>query len=964
MARKSNKNDENLEKMIFEDASKPVTDNMETRSEQIGSEPSIPEDFSFEEIGNDPELGKSEEDTIVGNPDSGEVFIPAEKLSSFMSSTENELVSEMSDNAEPERAGYNPVGDPFSKTDAVLAQEGSDLISELNEFNHETPDENELPESMDTAEFDAVVGSDGAISGILGDDQNTNDSDSDIPEIITAASEKKADNEMEEKGRKNRRGRNQNNTTATGEKINGAKKKKVRRRASFFQVLVRLFLLFMCVAILGACALGVGLTMYLADVTADDYKLLNIDNIKLSLATIIMVQNKDTGEWYEHQRIYAGENRVWVDYTEFPDTLIDAIIASEDHNFRTHHGVDWKRTTFAFLNSFLRLFNIELADNVQGGSTITQQLIKNITGEDTVKGLDGILRKIREIYRALEMEKNYSKTQILEAYLNTIRLSGQVAGIEAAAKYYFNKTTSDLTIAESAAILCITKAPGAYNPYEYPEDNKIQREYIIRSMKNEGLITDTQYDAAMAESEDMVFYVEDEDTSSRSTGIYDYFTDVVIEQVLDDLIKYKNLDPSDAYDLLYEGGLRIYTTMDPKVQAICEKTAWDDDLWPDYKYDSEGNKLENQLEAAFVVMNYDGEVVGCAGGIREKTASLSLSRCYSTTRQTGSSIKPIAVYAPAIELKKIHFSTLFPDVASQRINGQPWPWNFERTYGSPVTVYKAVCKSLNTIAVLTMQLVGIDFSFDFLTSSLGFTTLVDSRWDDYSEQYLTDRTASLALGGLTDGLTVTEMCAAYCVFGNKGVYKTPRYYTLIEDSNGDVVLDKNKYCQTNQALSPETAYIMNQIMQGVVREGTATALRKNTIQPLAAKTGTSSDDNDFWICALNPYYCSVGWLGYDLNGRVTPYSIHYDIQYAVRDVLNAISNDLPVISFERPNSIVTATFCMASGDLATGSCTNKRTGYYTKDNMPSSSCMHQLYNNDGEGKTVEPTPVPATPAEP
>ena len=192
------------------------------------------------------------------------------------------------------------------------------------------------------------------------------------------------------------------------------------------------------------------------------------------------------------------------------------------------------------------------------------------------------------------------------------------------------------------------------------------------------------------------------------------------------------------------------------------------------------------------------------------------------------------------------------------------------------------------------------------------------------------------------------MCAAYATFGNAGVYKSPRYYTYIEDSNGDLVLDKNKVCQTNQAMTPQTAYIMNQILQGVTREGTGTALKRGAEQVTASKTGTSSDNNDFWVCALNPYYCAAGWMGYDLNGWMN-YSKHYDIQYAVRDVLNEISNDLPYKEFDRPDGIVTATFCMSSGDIATSSCSNRRTGYYTSDNYPSGSCMHNLYNNDGNG---------------
>ena len=809
--------------------------------------------------------------------------------------------------------------------------------------------------SDDDVRFDAVVGADGAIKGVL-DGKEDSSSGKEIPAVIAAASPKEKKNsalndDKKGKARKDSGKKNsssKNTVTGTSAKITGASKnKKVRRRASFWQVLVRMIIFFICIGILGGCALAVGLTMYIADVTADDDKILNLDNIKLSLATTIMVKDPETGEWYEHERIYGGENREWVEYSDFPDCLIDSIIASEDIRFRTHHGVDWKRTTFAFLNQFLRIFGIELASNIQGGSTITQQLIKNITNEKDVEGLDGILRKVREIYRALEMEKNFSKTQILEAYLNTFRLGGQVAGIESAAKYYFGKTTSELDLAECCSIVCITKYPGAYDPYIDPEENKTQRDFILWTMFDQGMITRTQYDSAIAKSDEMVFD-ESNIYAGATSKIYDYFTDVVIDQVYEDLKKYKDLSPDDAYTLLYEGGLKIYTTMDPTVQKAVESAAWDDDIWPDYEYNDDGEKDENQIEGAIVVMNYDGEVVGCAGGIREKTTSLSLSRAYSTTRQTGSSMKPLAVYAPAIEMKKVHYSTLFPDKASDNYNGYPWPRNFSYTYGSPVTIYKAVCDSLNTIAALTMQLVGPDFSFDFLTSSMGFTTLVDNRWDDYQGMYLTDRTKSLALGGLTDGCTVTEMCAAYATFGNGGVYKSPRYYTKIEDSNGDIVLDKNKVCQTNQALSPQTAYIMNQMLRGVTREGTGTVLNRGTSQITACKTGTSSDNNDFWVCALNPYYCIAGWMGYDLNGWMN-YSLHYDIQYAVRDVLVDISNDLPYKDFDRPDGIVTATFCMSSGDIATSACGSTRTGYYTSDNYPSGSCMHSLYNNDGSG---------------
>ncbi len=845
--------------------------------------------------------------------------------------------------------------DPFQKTDSMLTAEGADLLSELAEASGDPIPEIPSSGETGTAYFDAVVDADGEIEGLLNDAEGAVPEDAEIPAVIAAASgaaddEGDMNKETDSKGKRSSKDRK--NAKGTSGRINGASgKTKVRRRASFWQVLVRLFVFFLCVGIIGACALAVGATLYIAEVTADDYKTLDIDNIKLSLSTLIMVKDPDTGEWVEHERLYSGQNRVWVDYADFPDCLVDAIIASEDIRFRTHHGVDWKRTIFAFLNQFLRLFGINLADNIQGGSTITQQLIKNITNEKEVKGFDGILRKVREIYRALNMEKNYSKTQILEAYLNTFSLGSQVAGIESAAKYYFGKTTSELDLAECCSIVVITKYPGWYDPYISAEDNKIQRDYVLRTMLENEMITQTQYDTAKAKSDVMEFDRSNIDNASTSS-LYDYFTDTVIKQVHQDLEKYKNLSSEEAYKLLYQGGLKIYTTMDPKVQASVEKAAWNKDIWPDYKLDSEGNRLENQIEGAIVVMNYDGEVVGIANGIREKTASLSLLRGYTSARQTGSSMKPVAVYAPAIELKKIHFSSLFQDIATEKVNGRSWPTNFSNTYGTPITVYKAVAKSLNTVAVQTMQLIGVDFAFDFLTQSLGFTTLVDGRWDDAQGITMTDRTLSMALGGLTDGCTVTEMCAAYASFGNLGVYKSPRFYTLIEDYTGDVVLDKNKVAQTNQAMSPQTAYIMNQILQGVTREGTATAVRKGAKFTTASKTGTTSDNNDFWTIALNPYYCCAGWMGYDQNGKMTPYSLHYDIQYAVRDVLNEITNDLPEKEFERPEGITTASFCLSSGFLTSSECKSTRTGYYTKDNMPNSHCMHSLFPYDGNGGTT------------
>ena len=729
---------------------------------------------------------------------------------------------------------------------------------------------------------------------------------------------------------------------AEGEEKSGGKKaKKSAGKRTGWQKFWRFCIVCCCIGIMAACALGVAAVMYLVDATADDNKILNIDQIKLSFATRLMAYDDETGEWYEYERLYSGENRIWVEYGDMPQHLIDAIVSSEDKRFYDHHGVDWRRTFFSFFNEY-----IYKTRDTQGGSTLTQQLIKNVTDEKAVSGFDGALRKLREIYRALEMEKNYSKEQILEAYLNTFRLSGQVAGIESAANYYFGKTTQELSVAECAAIVVITKAPSAYNPYNNPEDNKVQRDYVLSQMKLNGYLTEQEYNAAKAESDAMVFD-EANKTTSSSSSVYSYFTDAVIDQVLDDFVNIKGMTLSEANDMLFQGGLTIYLTMDPDIQAKVEEVSMDTDIWPDLKYEEDGvTPKENQIQAAMVVMDYKGQVLGVAGGIREKSGSRSLNRATEAKRQTGSAMKPIAAYAPGIELNKIHFSSLMSDSACDVINGKPWPQNFSDNYGTPLTVYKALALSLNTVAVHTLNLVGEDFAFDFLTTSLGFTNLVDSRWSEAQGKYLTDRTRSLALGALTDGVTVLEMTAAYAIFGNGGVYTTPHFYTHIEDSSGDVYLDKTKYLTTSEAISAETAEIMNRMMRGVLTEGTGTRARHGKL-PLAGKSGTTSDNNDFWFIGLNPYYVMGVWMGYDLNGSM-PYSIHYDTQDAFKAVMSAISKDLEYKNFPSTGRLTVAEFCMSSGDLATPACPNTRTGYYKSSNVPG-YCDHGYYTNDGEG---------------
>ncbi|MCL2539584.1 MAG: penicillin-binding protein, partial [Oscillospiraceae bacterium] len=335
-----------------------------------------------------------------------------------------------------------------------------------------------------------------------------------------------------------------------------------------YGIIWRTVLGLICLGVIAGCTVAVLGVVYLVNVTKDDAKILNLNNIELSYASMLMVRTTDENgaeHWEEYQRIFGGENRIWVKYTDMPKTLIDAIVASEDKRFWEHSGVDWKRTIAAFANAYVP--GVDIFSTTQGASTIAQQLIKNVTQEDETKGFDGALRKMREIYRAIMMEKEYSREQILESYLNTFRLSGKVAGIEAAANYYFDKETGDLTAAQCAAIICITKAPGWYNPYEYPEANRIQRDTIINQMFEQGYLSESQWNAAKRESANMVFGTPTD--IYTGTNIYTYFDDMVIEEVLDDFVKFgfKGCTTRDqAFAELSRGGYRILMTLDLEIQ--------------------------------------------------------------------------------------------------------------------------------------------------------------------------------------------------------------------------------------------------------------------------------------------------------------------------------------------------------------------------------------------------------------
>ncbi|NLL91520.1 MAG: hypothetical protein GX222_03765 [Ruminococcaceae bacterium] len=845
--------------------------------------------------------------------------------------------------------------DPLIEDDFAKKERIDRFFSKMEE-NRKNPltDELKLPDGIRYMTTDGEVYLyKGKESGYTADPQKKADNDNIPPrdekrqKIVEANKKRKAKRRKKDQKRADR----------------PAKKKSIVGRiiASIF----RIILIIGCLGIIAGCVAAVSVSIYLVNVTKDDDKILNLNTLPLSYATILEYQDRETGEWVEYQRLFSGENRVWVKYDEMPRHLIDALVASEDKRFWEHKGVDWQRTIAAFLNEYIPSLN--LFPSRQGGSTLVQQLIKNITGDDETDAM----RKIREIYRALVLEKYYSREQILEAYLNTFNLGGKVGGIEAAANYYFDKSCSELTIAESAAIVCITKQPTKNNPYLNPGENRIQRDTIINQMKEQGYLTDSQFTAAKKESEYMVFGKPNEKLTG--TNVYSYMTDTVIAEIYDDLVNILGWEPETALEKFNSGGYRVKMTMDPFIQSTVEEVAlngrrteeqeagytWpkyeDGYIWPWYTEDGRayGEVAEIQPQSAMVVMNYEGEILGIAGGLGEKTGSLELNRAVDSKRPTGSSMKPLAAYGPGIEVNRLHFSMLFPDqpLPPYTIPGYyRFPDNYDSSYGVPVTVAEGIARSLNTTAVHAIRRVGIDFSFDFMRNFVGLDTLSDPE----------DRTHSLALGGLHTGISPLDMCAAYAPFGNGGTYYSPHSYSMIVDANGEVLINKKNHINVIQAYSEPSAFIMNKLLRNVMYSGwggTGVRARPDGDMPYVGKSGTHSENKDYWFIGMNPYYVMSIWQGYDqpkYQNNIRP----HPIQIAFKKVMGTISADLEVISFPTPpeGTVKTATFCKDTGLIAGEGCPDRRTGYYKPEMMPDGVCNHALDAPRPEDYAPQPTP--------
>lgn len=646
----------------------------------------------------------------------------------------------------------------------------------------------------------------------------------------------------------------------------------------------------------------------------------NLNNLKVNFTTSVYVQNKKN-EWEEYKRLHGTFNRIWVDYDEIaiengdkdykgiPANLAHAFIAIEDKNFESHYGVDWKRTFAAFVNEFLP-FRSKF-----GGSTITQQLVKNLTDDRDQKAS----RKVREIMRARYLETKYSKDVILECYLNTIPMGHGTYGVQVAANYYFSKSVNELTLEECACLASITKAPSYYAPDTNPENNQKRRNTVLYEMYDQGYITKEEYETA--KNAEIKLNINKD--NAKQDEINSYFIDGLIDQVVDDLIAEYGYNKEKAEQLFYTGGYKIYATVDTKMQEIVDKAYLD--IASSVKPSANGDPLWG----AMTVMDYEGHVKAIAGGIGEKTKNRAFNCATDAVRQPGSTMKPIAVYAPAIEQGVINYSSILND--TKTTYGKWTPKNAGGGYSGNMTAQKALERSINTIPVALVNKMGPQTSYDFLTQKLGVKNLTKKDID----------LAPMSLGGTNGGLTTLESAAAYAVFGNGGLYYKPTFYTKVTDQKGNIVLEQNT--EPTMALSEDTATIMNKMLQNVIygSNGTGKSVASAvSSMKLFGKTGTSSENNDKWFVGGSPYYVASSWCGYETMQKMPSANLSV-AKNLWSSVMSKIHSGLTPREFTVSSYAVERYYCTETGLLATDACPNKQIGWYKKSFLPTACKTHE-----------------------
>ncbi len=596
----------------------------------------------------------------------------------------------------------------------------------------------------------------------------------------------------------------------------------------------------------------------------------SLEEVSLSLSSTIWYEDSN-GNWQELQKLHGLENRIWVELENIPQDLQHAAVAIEDKRFYEHKGVDWYRTVAAFVNMFVGM------RNNFGGSTITQQLIKNLTEEDDVT----VQRKLQEIFRALEFEQKYTKDEIMTWYLNEIYLGEGCYGVGSAARAYFGKEVWELNTAECAALISITNNPSAYNPYIYPENNQKRAHTTLRQMYEQGYITYEEYEEAIAY--ELVLDTTDEDNSDDT--IYSWYVETILEDAVRDLSAARGISEAQAENLICTGGYNIYACVDMRIQNIVDNYYQDlSNLPQPYRRSSQ------QLRSAIVIIDPDnGDIVGIAGDVGEKKGNLLLNLATEAKRPPGSSFKPLAVYAPALDTGLVNQNTGMNDSPNVKLSGTSWFPRNSGGYSGVITVRSALIASKNTIAAQLLDKIGLATSWDYLTNRFGITSLVPN---DGTKSYTDYAYAPLSLGQLSEGITVKEMAQAFTAFVNEGVMSYGRSYSMITDQNGNIVLDnppKQQY-----AIKANTAANMCSMMQAAVASGTGTGAYFGSTA-VGGKTGTTSDDKDRYFVGFTMYYVAAVWTGYE-----TPERMYFSGNPACqifRSIMSSIHSGLSYWSF-------------------------------------------------------------------
>lgn len=753
-------------------------------------------------------------------------------------------------------------------------------------------------------------------------------------------------------------------------------------------------LAFLAFCIIGASA-GIGIFKGVID-TAPSIE--NIDVTPTGFSTFVYdLEGNQIGKL-----IAADSNRIPVAQDMIPEDLAHAFVAIEDERFYEHNGIDIKGILRAAYVGISNGFHF-----TEGASTITQQLLKNNVFTDWVTEdsfAESLKRKIQEQYLAIELSKTMSKDEVLLNYMNTINLGQNTLGVQAASLRYFNKSVNTLSLSECAVIAAITQNPSRYNPISHPEENATRRKKVLGNMLEQGYITQTEYDAAL--SDDVYSRIQTVNAEVEQESVNTYFVDALTDDIMEDLLATGRYNETQAYTLLYSGGLKIYATQDPNVQEICDEVFSNEENYPadtrwylnyeltvlktngDYEnfstemlrtYFKETNSSFNlifnsqeeanaaieeykasvmssgdevyaekitltpQPQVSIVVEDHStGYVVAMVGGRGKKEGSRTLNRATDTKRQPGSTFKVVAVYAPALDSAGLTLATVKNDAPFNYADGRPvnnW-WGSDE-YRGLNSLRTAIKDSMNIIAVKTLTQITPQLGFDYL-KNFGFTTLVDREeiTSNGKTEIYSDIQQSLALGGVTYGVTNEELNASYAAIANGGTYIKPKLYTKVLDHDGNVILD-NTAPQSRQVIKETTAWLLTDAMVDVVTSGTGASVNFGNMA-IAGKTGTTSDYNDVWFSGYTPYYTATVWTGYDNNTKLRRGEERNLAKKLWRASMSKIHEELPSESFQMPSGggIVTATVCSKSGKLPiAGLCDGTlTTEYFAEGTVPTASC--------------------------